>query len=615
MASLALGPRDMVWQRRDDGTLLMRSADPLSPHVDRLTDRLFETAVAHPDRVLIARRENGTGEWVRVTYGEAAPRIRAMARALHARGLSAERPVVMLSGSSIEHALLAFGALVAGIPYASVTPAYALLDKTHEKLRHVLKLLTPGLVFVQEAAPFAAALAHVAPGTEIVQGADIAGLAAAGDDPAPPAPDDIAKFIFTSGSTGLPKAVTITHRMWAANQQMFLQAFPFLGETPPVFTDWLPWHHVSGNNQVIGMTLFLGGSLWIDDGKPLRELMPLTVRNLRDVPPSACFSVPKGFAELVPYLRQDADFARAFFGAVSMFFYSGASLAAQLQADLHALSEAAIGRRVPVFSAYGATETGPFALVANWESARTGLAGLPMAGVELKLAPLGGKFEARLRGPNITPGYWRDPERTASAFDDEGYLRLGDSLGLVDPDDPASGLAFEGRIAEDFKLSTGTWVNLGRLRDQFLTLAGLTARDIVLAGENRDSIGGLVFLSEQDAGDLVRMSGQATNGAPGLADLATHPAIRAHFQRVVDQLAALSTGSSTRIAWVQIMPDLPDPLTGEVTDKGSISQAGVLKSRAELIADLYHDPAAKGALLPEQGHDPGARDHPRAAQP
>jgi feruloyl-CoA synthase len=597
--ALRLGPHEAVWNRRADGTLLMQSTDPLRNYPERLTDRLFETADKHPDRVLIARREGGTGDWVRLTYGAAAPQIRAIACALHARGLSPERPIAMLSGSSIEHALLAFGALAAGVPYASITPAYSLLDRTHEKLRHVLDLLTPGMVFVQESKAFADALSLVRGSCEIVSVSPRVGetsfdalLQADEEMPPLPGPDEVAKFLFTSGSTGLPKAVTVTHRMWCSDQQMFLQAFPFLGEAPPVFTDWLPWHHTSGGNQTIGMTLFLGGSLYIDDGKPVREAMALTVRNLKDVPPSACFSVPKGFAELVPYLREDEAFAKSFFSSISMFFYSGASLPPDLLAAMNELSEQAIGTRVPVFSAYGATETAPFALVANWVADRTGLAGLPMAGVTLKLSPLADKFEARIKGPIVTPGYWRDAKKTAEAFDDERFLKLGDSLGFVDPEDPSAGLVFEGRVAEDFKLTTGTWVNVGRLRDGFLTLAGLAARDIVVTGENRDEVGALVFLSEQDTGDLV-------GGSEGLAELAAHPKIRAHFQSVVDRLAAKSTGSSTRIAWVAILTDEPDGVAGEITDKGSASQRGVLKTRADLIARLYADPKKEGALVPK----------------
>jgi len=590
-------------ERRADDSLLLRSPEPLLPYPDRITDRLFQTAAEAPDRTVIAQRVAGA-DWRRVSYGEAAGLVRRLAQALRRRGLSAERPLIMLSGSSIEHALLAFAALHAGVPYASVTPAYALLSSDYAKLRHVVQLLTPGLVFVQDAAPFARAIEAAIPdGTEVVTVSEASAIAAtpfglllgegdiADETLGRALPDDIAKFLFTSGSTGLPKAVTVTHSMWCANQQMFIQAMPFLAEKPPVFVDWLPWHHTSGGNQTIGMTLYLGGTLYIDDGKPTREGMAETVRNLRELSPTACFSVPKGFAELMPRLAADPELARHFFSSIQCFFYSGAALPPSLLAEMDRLSERAIGLRVPVLSAYGATETAPFSLVANWPSERPGLAGLPMPGVTAKLVPFGDKYEVRVAGPLLTPGYWRQPELTAKLFDSEGFLCLGDSLTFVDPQQPEKGLAFSGRISEDFKLTTGTWVNVGQLRDRFLRETGLVVRDIVVTGENRDEVGALVFLSAQECGDML--------GQPDmpLADMARHPELRAHLRRVLDTLAAKSTGSSTFIARATVLPEEPSAAAGEVTDKGSIGQRATLANRDEIVEALYSDPQAVDAMM------------------
>lgn len=589
-------------ERGDGGVLVLRSPDPLRDYPDRLTDRLFQTAAAHPERVLIAQRGDG-GDWRRVTYGEAARLVRRIAAGLRRRALGPDRPIAILSGSSIEHGLLTFAALHAGVPYASVTPAYSLLSTDFAKLRHVVNLLTPGLIFVQDAASFAKAIADsVTIDTEIVaaKGDLPRGVTAFDDllaepvedeaDASQPGPDDIAKFLFTSGSTGMPKAVVVTHRMWCSNQQMFIQTMPFLGERPPVFVDWLPWHHTSGGNQTIGMTLYLGGTLYIDEGKPTREGMAETVRNLQDVAPTACFSVPKGFAELMPRLAADPELAKRFFSSVSVFFYSGAALPPPLLEQMDTLSERSIGRRVPVMSAYGATETSPFSLIANWPSERPGLAGLPMPGVDAKLVPFGEKFEVRVAGPHVTPGYWRQPDLTAKLFDEEGYLCLGDSVAFLDAARPELGLAFSGRIAEDFKLTSGTWVNVGQLRDRFLRENGLVVRDIVVTGENMDEIGALIFLSPQEAADLVG------DAALPLGALAEHPKILAHIQSALDTLAAQSTGSSTYLARALILPDEPLAAAGEVTDKGSIGQRATLTNRRTLVEAMYGEPESVRTL-------------------
>lgn len=603
---LNLPARRVVIERRSEGVLVLRSPVALDAYPRKISDRIFATAAHDPTRLLLAQRMH-SGDWRRLSYGDAVAMINALGESLLSRDLGRDRPIAMLSGSSIEHASLAFAALHVGIPYASITPAYSLLSDDFAKLRHVMNLLTPGLVFVDDCDRYARAIAAaVPPGTEIVavNGADrslpcthFSSLlttersARVADAAGAVQADDVAKFLFTSGSTGMPKAVTVTHRMWCADQQMFLQAMPFLGEKPPVFVDWLPWHHTSGGNQSIGMTLYLGGSLYIDEGKPTREGIAETIRNLREIQPTAYFSAPKGFAEIMPFLRADDAFAKRFFSAISMFFYSGASLSRPLLAEMNELSQRTIGLRVPVMSAYGATETAPFALIANWPSERTGLAGLPLPGTEIKLVPFEGKYEVRVKGPIVTPGYWRQPELTAKLFDDEGYLCLGDSLSFVDDGRPEEGLAFEGRIAEDFKLTTGTWVNVGRLRDRFLKEAGLIARDVVIVGENRDQIGALVFLSAHDAEDLLG------RGTLGMAELAAAPKLRAHFQDVLDALRAEATGSSNLIAFAVLMPCEPSPEAGEITDKGSISQRNVVKNRRDLIDLAYDDPRGAGALI------------------
>src|SRR6478752_7028334 len=496
-------------ERRDDGTIYLRPKQPLGDYPARITDRLHHWASATPDRVFMAEREGGRG-WRKISYAELLAASRHIASGLIARGLSAERPVVILSGNSIDHALLALGAYYAGIPFCPVSPAYSLVSKDYGKLSYLMKLLTPGLVFAEDADKFAAALAaNVSLGTEIaasyghVPGRDVTSLA---DLMATPirgdldevhgkiGPDTIAKFLLTSGSTGNPKAVINTQRMICANQVMLRETLAFLMDEPPVIVDWLPWNHTFGGNHNIGLTLYNGGSMYLDEGKPMPGGIEETVRNLREISPTVYFNVPKGYESLLPYLRDDKVLRAKFFGRLHAMFFSGAALSPYVWNSLDELAVQETGFRVPMLTGLGATETAPFFMSVRPATSRSGHVGLPVCGNDAKLVPDNGKLEVRARGPNVTPGYWRQPELTAQAFDPEGFYRLGDAVRLVDPQDPTKGLAFDGRIGEDFKLASGTWVSVGPLRARFVAACAPLVRDLVIAGINRDELSALVML-------------------------------------------------------------------------------------------------------------------------
>jgi feruloyl-CoA synthase len=597
LRAISFGDPAVSIERHDNGIIYLRPKMPLGDYPVRLTDRLHHWARAAPDRVFMAERD-ASGGWRQITYGQLLAASRHIASALLARALSAERPIVILSGNSIDHAMVAFAALYAGIPFCPVSPAYSLISKDYGKLGYLMKLLTPGLVFADDAGQFAAALsANVPAATEIVatRGAVpgrsvtmLSDLLASPEHPGLDAahdaigPDTITKFLLTSGSTGNPKAVINTQRMICANQVMIRETFAFLKDQPPVIVDWLPWNHTFGGNHNIGLTLYNGGSMYLDAGKPMPGGIAETVRNLREISPTVYFNVPKGYESLLPYLRDDKVLRASFFGRLQAMFFSGAALSPFVWNSLDELAIEETGFRVPMLTGLGATETTPFFMSVTPATSRSGHVGLPVLGNDAKLVPNNGKLEVRCLGPNVTPGYWRQPELTAGAFDEEGFYKFGDALKPADPDDFHAGFDFDGRIAEDFKLASGTWVSVGPLRARLVAACAPLVRDVVIAGINRDEVSALVVL-DLDGCRLI-------NPALPLDDLAAtaaDPLVRATFVERLTQFLTAATGSSTRVTRA-ILLDTPLSIDrGEVTDKGSINQRALLEHRSQLIDELY----------------------------
>jgi len=597
LREIAFGQTLVTIDSGNDGAIYLRPKMPLGAYPARLTDRLHHWAKVTPDRVFMAERDVD-GAWREGTYAQMLSSCRRIASALIARGLSAEKPVVILSGNSIDHALMLFGALYAGIAVCPVSPAYSLISRDYGKLNYLMKLLTPGLVFADNASAFSDAIrASVPDGVEVVaargavQGRGVTMLAdvistsehalldAAHDAIGP---DTIAKFLLTSGSTGNPKAVINTQRMLCANQVMLGKTLTFLKDEPPVIIDWLPWNHTFGGNHNIGLTLFNGGSMYLDDGKPTPSGIGQTIRNLREISPTVYFNVPKGYESLLPYLRDDAALRKKFFSRLQAMFFSGAALSAHVWNGLDEIAIQETGARVPMLTGLGATETAPVFMSVTPQTSRAGHVGLPVSGNEAKLVPNNGKLEVRARGPNITPGYWREPELTAKAFDEEGFYKLGDALRPADPGDLGAGFDFDGRISEDFKLASGTWVSVGPLRARFVASCAPLVRDVVIAGINRDEISALVIL-DLDGCRLIN----PTLPIDDLAATASDPLIRDTFRERLVGFVAGSTGSSTRITRAVLL-DTPLSIDrGEVTDKGSVNQRAVLEHRAKLIEDIY----------------------------
>jgi feruloyl-CoA synthase len=572
--------------------------EPLGHYPKVLTDRLVQWATSAPDRICFAKR-GANGEWSYLTYADVLAAVRSIGQALLERRLSAERPVMILSENDLEHALLMLAGQHVGIPTAHVSPVYSLVSSDFARLKHVVDLLTPGLIFVSDFQCYRRAIDAVASGDiEVVvargQSAGrkltlFADLAAATPAETVDAahekirPDHVAKFLLTSGSTAMPKAVINTHRMITSNQQMIAQVFGFLQEEPPVLVDWLPWNHTFGGNHNIGIALYNGGTYYIDDGKPGAPTIQETVRNLREIAPTVYFNVPKGYEDLLGAMRADRQLRENFFSRMQLLFYAAAGMSQPVWDGYRQLAVETCGERVIMVTGLGSTETAPMAVQTTWETDRAGIIGLPIPGVEAKLVPHEDKLEIRVRGPNITPGYWRQPELTRKSFDEEGFYKMGDAVRFVDPRDIRKGFVFDGRIAEDFKLSTGTWVSVGPLRARILNHFAPLLRDCVITGHDRDDAGMMVFP------DLEACRALCPDLADGVAvaEVLRSGAVRAAFRSLLESFARSSTGSSNCVNRAILLEEPPSLDAGEITDKGSLNQRAVLERRVALVEEMY----------------------------
>jgi feruloyl-CoA synthase len=609
MASPQLfAPPSVSLRRADDGSVLLWSQTALAPHPVSVAEMFRAAAAADPERTLAAQRD-GDG-WRIISYAQARAAADAIGQSLLDRKLG-ERPVMILSGNSLEHLLLTLGAHTVGIPVAPISVAYSLQSHDHAKLRAIVELADPGLVFADDGDAYAAAIG-AAGDREVATsgGGSVRGRVATplaellGTRPtleverrvAEQTPNTVVKILFTSGSTGHPKGVVTTNRMLCANQQMMRQVWPFLAEEPPVLLDWLPWSHTFGGSHNLNMVLANRGSLWIDDGRPAPGLLERTLRNLGEVSPTIYFNVPAGYAALVPALERDVELARRFFARLRLVFFAAAALPQQLWDRIGQLA-ARLGTAAQLTTSWGATETGPAATSAHFSSGRSDCIGVPLPGVRLRLAPVGDKLEVRVQGPHVTPGYHRQPDLTAAAFDDQGFYRTGDAVRLIDEAAPEAGLRFDGRIAEDFKLSTGTWVSVGTLRPALLSAADGLLQDAVLAGHDGDYVAALAWLNLGHARRLAGAGDQADARA-----LAGDPAVRAALSRALERLNR-GAGSSQQIARLLLLeePALLD--AGEITDKGYINQQATLQRRRVLVQRLLADPPHADVIVwvPERG--------------
>lgn len=555
-----------------NGELVLKSPVALDNYARANVDWLVHWAKVEPERIFLAER-TPTGDWDELTYAQALQKVKSIGQGLLNLGASLDRPIAILSGNSIDHALISLAASFVGVPYAPISPAYSLLDGSFGKLKYIIEKITPSIVFVQNQGMFANALEAIGMKSTSIDQMYAEPTSEVDQAYANITPDTVVKILFTSGSTGMPKGVINTQKMITVNQRQSALVWQFLEDEPPVLVDWLPWNHTFGGNWTFNLVLCNGGTLYIDDGKPVPGMFEASLTNLKEISPSMYFNVPKGFELLLPFLENDSAFREHFFSNCRFILYAGAALPKLLWDRLEAVINIDHKGQVVLVSSWGSTETAPLCLGGYDPVLRQGTIGLPVPGCEIKLISNAGKLEARVKGPHVTPGYFRDQETTNKAFDDAGYYCIGDALKFYDEQDHTKGLVFDGRVAEDFKLKTGTWVHVGILRVQLIDACGGVIQDAVITGHDRDEVGALVFLNLVKAKDMSReeITIQISNG--------------------LAQLVKLNKGtSSTKITRVVILEGMPRVDLGEITDKGYINQRAALQHRSNQVSLLYENP-------------------------
>jgi feruloyl-CoA synthase len=594
----AFGPTKTNKKQLENDVVHFKNEQLLANFPTKITDKLVHWANTKPDHTFIGRRNPTTRDWHKLSYAETLEKVKSIAQYLLNLEFTSDETIVILSENSLEHALLALASVHIGITYTSISPPYSLVSDDFGKLSHCLELMTPKVIFAQSGKVYQKAIELskilfleatiiTVDGENGIYFQEMLNTKATADVDAAAAivnADTIAKVLFTSGSTGLPKGVMNHQGMWCANLQQITQVLPFMQQQSPVFIDWLPWNHTFGSNHNFGLALYNGGTILIDDGKPTPKGIEETVQNLREISPTAYFNVPKGFEMLIPYLEKEPVLRENFFKNLNILFYAGASLAQPVWNRLEELAVETIGVKIPIITGLGCTESGPSAMFANWGGAFSGLLGVPVAGMDVKLVPNGDKLEARYKAPNVTKGYWRNDEDTKKAFDEDGYYKTGDAVKFLDENNPDKGLVFDGRIAEDFKLSTGTWVNVGVLKAKVISKGSPIIQDVVLAGLDKEYIGAILFLNADACRELANLGSEISNEEAYL-----NVEVETFLNDWLAEFNITSTGSSTKIKKYVIAIEAPSIDLGEITDKGSLNQRAVLKHRTHLVNEMYSD--------------------------